>query len=85
VLGKTFGCKTKKIKEGSEKLRNEDVHYLNSSPNVLVIKSRRLRWTRHVVRAREKRKSSEFRPENPKERWHLVEEGSDGKIALKFV
>jgi hypothetical protein len=57
LLGKIFGCKTEKIKRGSGKLRNEGVHYLNSSPNVLVIKSRRLRWIRHVARAREKRKS----------------------------
>ena len=49
--GKIFGCKTEKIIGGSGKLHNEGVHYLNSSPNVLVIKSRRMRWLR------EKRKS----------------------------
>jgi len=52
VLGKVFGCKTEKIIEGSRKLHNERVHYLNSSPNVLVIKSKKMRWKR------EKRKSS---------------------------
>jgi hypothetical protein len=51
VLAKVFGCKTEKIIEGSGKLHNEGVHYLNSSPNVLMIKSKRMRWTR------EKRKS----------------------------
>jgi hypothetical protein len=38
------------------KLHNEELHNLYSSPNIIrMIKSRRIRWTRHVARMREKR------------------------------
>jgi hypothetical protein len=72
VLGKIFGCKTEKKIGGSGKLYNESVHYLNSLLDILVIKSRRVRWTRHVVRAREKRKSYRISVGKP-----------EGKIALE--
>jgi hypothetical protein len=35
--------------DGWEELHNEDLHELQSSPNIIwVIKSRRMRWTGHV-------------------------------------
>ena len=38
------------------KLHNEELNYLYSSPNIVwVIKSRRIRWARHVARKGEKR------------------------------
>ena len=40
------------------RLHNEELHSLYSSPNIVrVIKSRRLRWTGHVVRMEEGRSS----------------------------
>jgi hypothetical protein len=32
------------------KLHNDELHSLYSSPNIRVIKSRRMRWARHVAR-----------------------------------
>jgi hypothetical protein len=38
------------------KLHNEELHNLYSSPSVIrIIKSRRMRWARHVARMGEKR------------------------------
>jgi hypothetical protein len=60
VLGKIFGCKTEKIIGGSGKLHNEGVHYFNSSLNVLVIKSWRIRWTRRGISEREEKVIQNF-------------------------
>jgi hypothetical protein len=41
---------------GWRKLRNEELHNLYSSPNIVrIIKSRRMRWAGHVARMGEKR------------------------------
>jgi hypothetical protein len=55
VLRKIFG--PKREEDGSwRKLRNEELHSLYSSPNIVrVIKSRRMRWCGHVARMREGR------------------------------
>jgi hypothetical protein len=61
------------------RLQNDDLYALYSSPNIIrVIKSRRLRWTGHVVRMRKKKgpyralvgKSEGRRPlGRPRRRW----------------
>jgi hypothetical protein len=55
VLRKIFG--PKRGEDGSwRKLRNDDLHSLYSSPNIVrVIKSRRMRWVGHVARMGEVR------------------------------
>jgi hypothetical protein len=46
----------KREEDGSwRKLHNDEFHNLYSSPNVRVIKSRRMRWTGHVARMGEGR------------------------------
>jgi hypothetical protein len=41
---------------GWRKLHNEELHNLYSLPNIIkMIKSRRMRWARHVARMEEKR------------------------------
>jgi hypothetical protein len=55
VLRRIFG--PKREEDGSwRKLHNDELHNLYSSPNITrVIKSRRMRWTGHVVRMGEGR------------------------------
>jgi hypothetical protein len=61
------------------KLHNEELHNLYSSPNIIrTIKSRRMRWARHVARMGEKRNAYRIlvgKPEGrrplgrPRRRW----------------
>jgi hypothetical protein len=55
MLRKIFG--PKREEDGLwRKLRNDELHSLYSSPNIVrVIKSRRMRWARHVARMAEGR------------------------------
>jgi hypothetical protein len=51
VLRRIFGLKRDEIVGGWRKLRNEELHGLYCSPNVIrMIKSRRMRWAGHVAR-----------------------------------
>jgi hypothetical protein len=64
---------------GCRKLRNEELHNLYSSPNIIrIIKSRRMRWAGHVAPMGSKRnayrilvgKPEEKRPPGrPRHRW----------------
>ena len=51
VLRKIFGAKKDEISGEWRKLHNAELHALYSSPNIIrSLKSRRLRWARHVAR-----------------------------------
>jgi hypothetical protein len=51
VLRRIFGQKRDGMIGGWRKLHNVELHGLYSSPNIIrIIKSRRLRWARHVAR-----------------------------------
>jgi hypothetical protein len=50
VLRKIFGPRGMKRQEDGEKLHNEQLHNLYSSPSVIrVVTSRRMRWAGHVA------------------------------------
>jgi hypothetical protein len=49
VLRRIFGSKRDQLTGKCIKLHNEELNNLYFSPNIRVIKSRRLRWARHVA------------------------------------
>jgi hypothetical protein len=55
VLRRIFGAKRDKVTGEWRKLHNEELRDLYSSPSIIrIIKSRRMRWSRHVARMGEK-------------------------------
>jgi hypothetical protein len=56
VLRRIFGLKRYEVTGDWRKLHNEELHNLYSSPNIIrMIKSRRMRWAKHVARMGEMR------------------------------
>jgi hypothetical protein len=50
VLRRIFGPKRYRVTGGWRKLHNDELHNLYSSPRIIrIIKSRRMRWARHVA------------------------------------
>jgi hypothetical protein len=51
VLRRMFGPKRDEVTGEWKRLHNEELHILYSSPNVIMqMKSRRMKWARHVAR-----------------------------------
>jgi hypothetical protein len=56
ALGRIFGSKTYLVTGGWRKFQNEELHNLYCSPNIIrMIKSRSMRWARHVARMEQKK------------------------------
>jgi hypothetical protein len=56
LLRRTFGPRKDEVTGDWGKLHNEELHNLYCSPNIIrMIKSRRMRWARHIARKGEKR------------------------------
>jgi hypothetical protein len=56
VLRRIFGPKSDEVTGEWIRLHNKELYAMYSSPNIIrVIKSRRLRWARHVARMGERR------------------------------
>jgi hypothetical protein len=56
ILRRIFGLKRDEVTGGWRKLHNEELHNLYSSLSIIrMIKSRRMRWARHVARMGERR------------------------------
>jgi hypothetical protein len=70
VLKRISGPKKDEIKAVWRKLRNEERHNLYSSPNIIRIKLRIMRWTEHVVRMGRRGMRTGFYWEGQKERDH---------------
>ena len=56
-MRKIFGPKAEELSGGGGGLHSEELYDLYSSTDILMMKSRRLRWTGHVARMGEKRNS----------------------------
>jgi hypothetical protein len=55
VLRRIFGPKRDEVTGGWRKLHNEELRDWYSSPSIIRIKSRRMRWVAHVARIGEKK------------------------------
>jgi hypothetical protein len=56
ILRRIFGPKRDEVTGGCRKLRNEELHKLYSSENIIrMIKSRRIRWAEYVAKMEEER------------------------------
>jgi hypothetical protein len=85
VLRKIFG--PKREEDGSwRKLHNDELYNLYSSPNIVrVIKSRRMRWARHVARMGEGRGVYRVLLGGLKVRHHWEDLVVGGRITLKWI
>jgi hypothetical protein len=55
VLRRTFGPKRDEVTGEWRKLHNKELHDLYSSPSIIrIIKSRSMKWARHIARSGEK-------------------------------
>ena len=86
VLGGIFGCKRDEVRGEWRKLHNEELNDLYFSPNSFrLIKSRRMRWTVHVARMRERRGVYRILVGNLRERDHLKNPLVDGRVLLGWI
>jgi hypothetical protein len=71
VLRRIFGPKRDEVTGDWRKLHNEELHNLYYSPNIIrMIKSKRMRWARHVARTGRRGMHIGYRWESQKERDH---------------
>ena len=83
VLRRVFGPRRDEVTGEWRRLHNEELNDLYSSTNIVrVIKSRRMRWARHVARIGEERGCKGFWWGNRKEGDHWGDLGLDGWIIL---
>jgi len=69
-----------------EKLHNEELNSLYSSPNIIrVIKSRRMEWVGHVARIDERRDAYRFFVGKPEGKRPLEDPEVERKIILKWI
>ena len=85
VLRRIFGPKRDEVIWEWRKPRNEELNDLYSSNIVRVIKSRRMRWARHVARMGRVKMYTGHWWGNLRERDHLKDPGVDGRIILRWI
>jgi hypothetical protein len=72
ILRRIFGPKRDKVTGEWRNLHSEELHNLNSSPDIIrQVKSRRMRWAEHVARMGEERKVYKVLVGNPEGRTPL--------------
>ena len=81
VLRRVFGPRREEVTGEWRRLHNEELNDLYSPPNIVrVIKSRRMRWARHVAHMGEERGAYRVLVGNRRERDHWGDLGVDGRI-----
>jgi len=83
VLTRIFGPRRDEVTGEWRRFHNEELNNLYSSPNIVrVIKSRRMRWARHVERMGEERGVYRVKVGKPEGKRPLGNLGVDGWIIL---
>jgi hypothetical protein len=86
VLRRIFGPKRDKVTEDWRKLRNEKLHNLYSSPNIIRMnKSNRMRWAGYVARMGEKRNAHKILAGKPERKRPLQGRYIGGWTILKWI
>ena len=81
VLRRIFGPRRDEVTGERRRMHNEELNDLYCSPNIVrVIKSRRMRWTGHVVCMWERRGVYRVLIGKSEGKNHLEEPGADGRI-----
>ena len=81
-----FGPKTDEVTGEWRKLYNEELNDLYSSPNIIrVIKSRRMRWARHIARMGERRGVYRVVVGKPEGKTRLEDSGLGRRIILRWI
>jgi hypothetical protein len=84
-LRRIFG--PKRVEDGSwRKLHNDELHSLYSSPNIVrVIKSKKMRWVRHVAHMGEGRGVYRVLVGRPEDKRHWEDLGVGGRVTLRWT
>ena len=83
VLRRIFGPKRDEVTRECRKLHNEELNDLYSSPKIVrMIKSRRMKWTVHVVSMGER---GGVYGGKLRERDRLGKPDADGRIILRWI
>jgi hypothetical protein len=85
ILMGIFGPKREEIARSCRRLHDEELHNIYVSPYIImVIKSRRMRWTGHAARMDEMR-NTVFWLENLKGSDHSEDTSVHGRIILEWI
>jgi hypothetical protein len=84
-LRRIFGPKKDEVTGEWRKLHNGELHDLYSSPNIVRVKSRRMRWVGHVARMGRREACIGFWWVNLREIDHWGDPGVDGRIILRCI
>jgi hypothetical protein len=86
ILRRIFGPKRDEVTGERRKLRNEELHILYSSPNIIrQIKSRKMRWVGYIYGTHGRGMCTRFLWKSQKERDHLEEQGVDGRMGSEWI
>jgi hypothetical protein len=86
VLRRVFGPKRNEVTGEWRKLHSEELHNLYSSPDITKqIKSRRMRWAKHVERMAEERKLYKGLVGKPEGRRPFGRPGVDGRMGSEWI
>jgi len=85
MLRRIFEPKRYEVTEECRNLNNEELNDLYSSPNIIrVIKSKRMKWARHIACMGARRGVYRVSVGRPEGENHLEDPGVDGRIILRW-